>query len=115
MAATDSQLAAGRRLASDVRAIRRKHGIDLKEVLDATRLADDVVEQLEENALVAHPAFNRVYLRSLFGVYGEAIGVRKADMVSAVEEVFERCAREWVALLAHFNALTGRDIHYRWL
>jgi hypothetical protein len=89
MAATDSQLAAGRRLASDVRAIRRKHGIDLKEVLDATRLADDVVEQLEENALVAHPAFNRVYLRSLFGVYGEAIGVKKADMVSAVEEVFD--------------------------
>lgn len=89
MAASDSQLAAGRRLAADVRAIRRKHGIDLKEVLDATRLADDVIEQLEENALVQHPAFNRVYLRSLFGVYGEAIGVRKEDMVAAVEEVFD--------------------------
>lgn len=89
MAASDSQLAAGRRLAADVRAIRRKHGIDLKEVLDATRLADDVIEQLEENALVDHPAFNRVYLRSLFGVYGEAIGVKKSDMVSAIEEVFD--------------------------
>jgi len=89
MAASDSQMAAGRRLAADIRAIRRKHGVDQKEVLDATRLADDVIEQLEENCLVDHPAFNRVYLRSLFGVYGEAIGVKRADMVAAIEEVFD--------------------------
>lgn len=89
MAASDSQLAAGRSLAGDLRAIRRKHGIDLKEVLDATRLADDVIEQLEENALVNHPAFNRVYLRSLFGAYGEAVGIKRADIVEAIEQVFE--------------------------
>lgn len=89
MAASDSQLAAGRRLAADVRAIRRKHGVDLKKVIDATRLAADVIEQLEENALVDHPAFNRVYLRSLFGAYGEAIGIQKSDMVTAIEEVFD--------------------------
>jgi len=89
MAASDSQLAAGRSLAGDLRAIRRKHGIDLKEVLDATRLADDVIDQLEEDALVNHPAFNRVYLRSLFGAYGDAIGIKRDDMVAALEEVFE--------------------------
>jgi hypothetical protein len=89
MSASDSQLAAGRRLAGDLRAIRRKHGIDLKEVLDATRLADDVIEALEEDALVNHPAFNRVYLRSLFGAYGDAIGIQRNDMVTALEEVFE--------------------------
>lgn len=89
MPASDSQLAAGRSLAGDLRAIRRKHGVDLKEVLDATRLADDVIEQLEEDALVNHPAFNRVYLRSLFGAYGDAIGIKRDDMVAALEEVFE--------------------------
>jgi len=89
MAASDSQLAAGRRLAGDLRSIRRKHGIDLKEVLDATRLADDVIEALEEDALVNHPAFNRVYLRSLFGAYGDAVRIKRSDMVAALEEVFE--------------------------
>lgn len=89
MAASDSQLAAGRRLAGDLRAIRRKHGVDLKEVLDATRLADDVIEALEEDALVNHPAFNRVYLKSLFGAYGNAVGIRREDMAVALDEVFE--------------------------
>ncbi len=89
MAASDSQLAAGRRLASDLRSIRRKHGVDRKEVLDATRLADDVIEQLEEDALVNHPAFNRVYLRSLLKAYAGAIGVREADMIAALDEMFD--------------------------
>ena len=80
---------AGQRLASDLRSIRRKKGVDLKEVLDATRLADDVIEQLEENGLVNHPAFNKVYLRSLYGAYGEAVGVKREDMVTALEEVFD--------------------------
>ena len=44
MAATESQLEAGRRLARDLRTIRRKRGVDLKEVMDATRLADDVID-----------------------------------------------------------------------
>lgn len=89
MAASDSQLAAGRSFASDLREIRKKHGVDRKAVLDATRLADDVIEQLEENALVNHPAFNHVYLRSLLRVYGEAIGIDREDILTALDAVFD--------------------------
>ena len=88
MAVSESQLNSGHRLAGDLRSIRRKKGVDLKEVLDATRLADDVIEALEENGLVNHPAFNKVYLRSLYGAYGDAISVRREDMLQALEEVF---------------------------
>ena len=89
MAASDSQLAAGRSFASDLREIRKKHGVDRKAVLDATRLADDVIEQLEDDALVNHPAFNQVYLRSLLRVYGEAIGIDREDILAALDAVFE--------------------------
>jgi hypothetical protein len=88
MAVTESQLTSGHRLAGDLRSIRRKKGVDLKEVLDATRLADDVIENLEENGLVNHPTFNKVYLRSLYGAYGDAISVRREHMLQALEEVF---------------------------
>ena len=88
MVASESQLTSGNRLAGDLRSIRRKKGVDRKEVLDATRLADDVIEALEENGLVDHPAFNKVYLRSLYGAYGDAISIRKDDIFQALEEVF---------------------------
>lgn len=106
---------AGQRLASDLRSIRRKKGVDLKEVLDATRLADDVIEQLEENGLVNHPAFNKVYLRSLYGAYGEAVGVRREDMITALDEVFDghyvgSLARTYLgANLGEGHAPDGKD------
>ena len=80
-------------MASDLRAIRRKNGVDQKEVLDATRLADDVIEQLEENGLVNHPAFNKVYLRSLYAAYGEAIGVKRIQ-ARPVAELCIECKSE---------------------
>ncbi len=89
MTETESQLAAGRRLARDLRTIRRKRGIDLKEVLDVTRLAEDVIDQLEETALIGHPVFNRVYLRSLYSAYASVLGISNADMMEALEAVYE--------------------------
>lgn len=89
MTETESQLAAGRRLARDLRTIRRKRGIDLKEVLDVTRLAEDVIDQLEETALIGHPVFNRVYLRLLYSAYASVLGISSIDMGKALEEVFE--------------------------
>jgi len=86
MADTESTLAAGRRLARDLRSIRRKLGIDLKEILDQTRLAEDVIEQLEETALMGNPVFNQVYLRSLYSSYGSVLKVSHADMMQALEE-----------------------------
>lgn len=86
MANPESTLAAGRRLARDLRSIRRKLGIDLKEILDATRLAEDVIEKLEETALMCNPVFNSVYLRSLYSSYGAVLKVSQADMLEALEE-----------------------------
>ena len=88
MTETESQLAAGRRLARDLRTIRRKRGIDLKEVLDVTRLAEDVIDQLEETALIGHPVFNRVYLRLLYSAYASVLGISSTDMIEALEEVY---------------------------
>ena len=89
MAASDLQLAAGRSLASDLRDIRKKHGVDRKVVLDSTRLADDVIDQLEEDVLLNHPAFNKVYLRLLLCAYGDAIGLVRKDVLSALEAVYD--------------------------
>ena len=89
MAASDLQLAAGRSLASDLRDIRKKHGVDRKVVLDSTRLAEDVIDQLEEDVLLNHPAFNKVYLRSLLCAYGDAIGLVREDVLSALEAVYD--------------------------
>ncbi|MDA1028001.1 MAG: helix-turn-helix domain-containing protein [Bacteroidetes bacterium] len=86
MADTESKLEAGRRLARDLRSIRRSRSIDMKEVLDATRLAEDVIEQLEDTALLGNPMFNRVYLRSMFGSYAAVLGISNDDMVGALEE-----------------------------
>lgn len=88
MADTESKLEAGRRLARDLRSIRRSRSIDMKDVLDATRLAEDVIEQLEDTALLGNPMFNRVYLRSMFGSYAAVLGISNDDMVGALEEAF---------------------------
>ena len=86
MAETESKLEAGRRLARDLRSIRRSRSIDIKEVLDATRLAEDIIEQLEDTALMGNPMFNRVYLRSILGSYAAVLGVSHADIMSALDD-----------------------------
>ncbi|NQV73530.1 helix-turn-helix domain-containing protein [bacterium] len=86
MANSESLLEAGKRLASDLLAIRRSQSIDVKEVLDATRLAEDVIEQLEETALMGNPMFNRVYLRSMFSSYASVLGIQNSEMMAALEE-----------------------------
>lgn len=97
MADTESKLEAGRRLARDLRSIRRSRSIDMKDVLDATRLAEDVIEQLEDTALLGNPMFNRVYLRSMFGSYAAVLGISNDDMVGALEEAL---AGQYVGSLA---------------
>ena len=86
MADTESLLDAGRRLARDLRSIRRSRSIDMKDVLDATRLAEDVIEQLEDTALLGNPMFNRVYLRSMFGSYATVLGISHTDMMASLDE-----------------------------
>jgi len=97
MASSDIQLEAGKRLARDLRAIRRSHAVDIKEVLDATRLPDDVIEQMEETALMGNPMFNRVYLRSMFSSYASVLRVSVPDMMQALEEAM---TGEYVGSLA---------------
>lgn len=85
-ASGSNRAAAGRRLAADMRELRNEKGVSLKDVVDALRLAEDVVKELEETALFDNPMFNRVYLRSLYASYADVLGVRREGMLKALEE-----------------------------
>lgn len=83
---SDLRITAGRRLAADLNAIRKERGISVKDVMDATRLAENVVEELEQTGLVSNPMFNRVYLRSLFRSYARAVGLEETRVLTALDE-----------------------------
>jgi len=83
---SDARITAGRRLAADLNAIRKESGVSVKDVMDATRLAENVVEEMEITGLVSNPMFNRVYLRSIFRSYARAIGLEEAPVLHALEE-----------------------------
>lgn len=77
----------GRQLAEDLRAIREERGVELKDIIDATRLAEDVIEQFERTALLDNPVFNRVYLRSLVSSYARLIDIDENVALQAVDDM----------------------------
>lgn len=81
----ESRTAAGRQLAADLKKHRVANGIAVKDVMDVTRMAQDVVEELESSGLMNSPIFNRVYLRSMYGSYAEAIGVPVGPVLEALD------------------------------
>ncbi len=83
---SDARITAGRKLAADLNAIRTENGVSVKDVMDATRLAENIVEELEQTGLVSNPMFNRVYLRSIFRSYARAVGLEEDRALSALEE-----------------------------
>ncbi len=83
---SDARITAGRKLAADLNAIRKESGVSVKDVMDATRLAENVVEEMEITGLVSNPMFNRVYLRSIFRSYARAIGLEESSVLNALEE-----------------------------
>ncbi len=89
MAGTDHLQEAGRLLAQDLREIRETRKIALETLLEATRLPRDIMKMFDENALVDHPAFNRVYLRSIVGTYADVIGVQRHEALLALDETLD--------------------------
>jgi len=89
MAVTEHVRDAGRRLASDLRALREERGIDTDSILEATRLSADILEAFEESGLVDHPTFNRVYLRSIVGSYARLLEIDDKDVFSALDATLE--------------------------
>ena len=78
--------AAGRRLAGDLRALREAREVDVEALLKATRLPPDIMEQFDESALVDHPAFNRVYLRSIISSYARLLEIDVDQARTALEK-----------------------------
>jgi len=89
MADTEQLRDAGRRLATDLRDLQEARTIETKTVLEATRLSVDIFERFSEAALVDHPAFNRVYLRSIVASYARVLQIEEQDALNALEEALE--------------------------
>ena len=86
MADAEQLREAGRRLATDLRELREERGVDADAILEATRLSADIFKAFDETALVDHPAFNRVYLRSIVSSYSKVLEIEEADGLRALEE-----------------------------
>lgn len=78
--------AAGQRFAADLKRLREERGLGKRDVTEALRLAEDVVDELEESALINNPTFNRVYLRSLYASYAALLGVDSRVLLDGIEE-----------------------------
>ena len=78
---------AGKRLARDMRAIRKDRSISAEAVIRATKAAPNVVEEFETTGLVDNPVYNRVYLRLFVRSYADVIGIREEDALSAVDQM----------------------------
>jgi 8-oxo-dGTP pyrophosphatase MutT (NUDIX family) len=89
MADTEQVRDAGRRLATDLRELREERGIDADSILEATRLSADILESFDETALVDHPAFNRVYLRSIVGSYARVLDIDESDVLAALDQALD--------------------------
>jgi hypothetical protein len=77
--------AAGRRFAADLKTLRAERGFGKRDLIEALRLAEDVVDELEETGLVDNPTFNRVYLRSLYSSYASVLGVDARVLLDGIE------------------------------
>lgn len=80
---------AGRRLAKDLKDLRKDRKVDVKVLLKTTRIPADILESFEETALVDHPAFNKVYLRSIVSSYARIIGIDVEIACTALEQALE--------------------------
>lgn len=89
MADTEQLRDAGRRLATDLRNLQEARNIETETILEATRLPADIFERFSETALVDHPAFNRVYLRSIVASYARVLQIDEHDVLIALDDALE--------------------------
>lgn len=80
---------AGRRLATDLRNLREVRKVTSESIIEATRLTPDVFKDFDESALVDHPAFNRVYLRSVMASYARVLEIDEGLAYRALEEALD--------------------------
>ena len=85
MSSSDKLKEAGRRLAKDLKDLREERHVDVEVLLKATRLPPDILEKFDESALVDHPAFNRVYLRSIVASYARVLEIDVSSAQDALE------------------------------
>ena len=81
--------ASAKRFASDLHVIRQQRDVSLDAIHEATRIAIPLLKSFEDNALVDHPAFNRVYLRSLVRAYAQTIGIDIEEALQALEDALD--------------------------
>ncbi|MEQ9104400.1 MAG: hypothetical protein RIE53_06850 [Rhodothermales bacterium] len=65
--------------------MRAERGFGKRELIESLRLAEDVVDELEETGLIHNPTFNRVYLRSLYSSYAAVLGVDARVLLEGIE------------------------------
>jgi hypothetical protein len=89
MTPSSDMVEAGQRLASDLRRIRELRGVSIESFLERTKASPDIITAFEQNALVDHPLYNRVYLRSFVRMYAEAVDIDPDAALAAAEQLLE--------------------------
>jgi hypothetical protein len=89
MIPSSDMVEAGQRLASDLRRIRELRGVSIETFLEKTKASPDIITAFEKNALVDHPLYNRVYLRSFVRMYAEAVDIDPDAALAAAEQLLE--------------------------
>lgn len=85
----DSSTASSRRLAVDLSRIREAHGVSLQALHDETKIPLGLIEAFEHSALLDHPQFNKVYLRSFVRTYAQVVEIDPDVALRALEDALE--------------------------
>lgn len=89
MTPSSDMVEAGQRLASDLRRIRELRGVSIESMIERTKATPDILAAFEDNALVDHPLYNRVYLRSFVRMYAEALDVDREAALDAADQLLD--------------------------
>jgi len=89
MSREDNLRDAGRRLAKDLKDLREDRQVKVEILLKKTRLPADILQKFDETALVDHPAFNKVYLRSVVSSYAKVLDIDVGLARKALQQALE--------------------------
>ena len=85
----ESSSSIGRRFANDLRRIREAKGLTVEDLHHETKIPVSLIEDFEKTALVEHPQFNRVYLRSFVRTYAQVLGLEADLSLAALEDALD--------------------------
>lgn len=89
MSHSGDEAIAGRLFAADMRALRESRGVSIAAIQEETKVPKDLIEEFEQDALMNHQMFNRVYLRSFLRGYAGVLGLELAPVLQALEALFD--------------------------